>query len=85
MAAWQFLVQHGNSLGLLFDIASAVLITLFGLPPNVTRGGVTHLITQQTDTAEASKATRYARLGRTGLVLLIIGFGLQFLSSVVPR
>jgi len=38
MTAWWFVVQHGNSIGLIFDIVGAILLALFGLPPAVNRG-----------------------------------------------
>jgi len=85
MTAWRLLLEHGNTVGLVFDIVGALLITLFGLPPAVDRGGVTYLITEGTDQAEARKATRYERLGRFGLILLVIGFGLQLVASISQR
>ena len=35
--------------------------------------------------AACRKADRYELIGRLGLVLLIIGLGLQFVASVAPR
>ncbi len=85
MKAWWFLVQHGNTIGLSFDIVGAVLITRYGLPPAVDRGGKQYLITGQADEAEARKAIRYECVGRLGLILLIIGFAFQLVSSIWTR
>jgi hypothetical protein len=89
VTAWWFLVQHSNSIGLMFDIVGAFLLALFGLPPAVSREGTIYVVEGAravgTDPAAARKAKRYERLGRVGLGLLIIGFALQFVSSVVPK
>ena len=89
MTAWCFLVQHGTTIGLIFDIVGASLLALFGLPPVVNREGRIFMgigvAAIGTDHAAARKAKRYERLGHLGLFLLIIGFAFQLVSSVSTR
>ena len=69
MTAWCFLVQHGNTIGLVFDIVGAFLLALFGLQPVVNRGGAIFMGQTRrvgTDRAGARKAERYERLGTSG-------------------
>jgi hypothetical protein len=88
MRAWWFLVQHGNSIGLVFDIVGASRLALFGLPPQANRGGaifagpVRHVAM---DHAAARKAELFERLGHLGLCLLIIGFVFQLVASIWAR
>ena len=88
MTAWCFLVQHGNTIGLVFDIVGAFLLALFGLQPVVNRGGAIFMGQTRrvgTDRAGARKAERYERLGHFGLCLLIIGFVCQLIASISTR
>ena len=85
----RFLVQHGNTIGLLLDIAGATLLAWFGLPPVVNREGRIYMAvgTRQIgiDHAAVRKAKRYEFLGRIGLCLLILGFAFQFIASLSTR
>jgi hypothetical protein len=63
-----------NSIGLLADIAGAVLLWKYGLPEALSREGHSYLILEQTDEAEKAKAARYDWWSRIGLGLLIAGF-----------
>ena len=88
MTAWCFLVQHGTTIGLIFDIVGAILLARFGLPPVVNRGGgiFTGPVRRiGTDVAAARKAEKYERRGHFGVFLLIIGFAFQLVSSVSTR
>jgi hypothetical protein len=70
-----------NSLGLFFDIAGAVLLYLYGLPENISPTGSTAIVLEKKDEQEIAKAACYKRRGRLGLILLIVGFLLQFVSN----
>ena len=63
--------------GLALDVMGAVLIFKFGLPTEVRRGGHSFLRLEGDDPDEANKARRYDRYGRTGALLLILGFIFQ--------
>jgi hypothetical protein len=85
----RFLMQHGNSIGLVCDIVGAGLLFFFGVPPMVNPSGRIFMTREMrvvgTDPAAIRRAKRYERLGRLGLILLIVGFALQFLSNCSPR
>lgn len=69
-----------TSAGLLMDIIGVTLIFFFGIAPQVRPGGSTYL-TVGSDPKEATKASRYKRLGQLGLLLIILGFGAQIFGS----
>lgn len=75
-----------NSLGLFFDIFSGILIFKYGLPPkNVRRGKTLHLLLEQEkNEKEQKKEGKYDFLANIGLILLIFGFCLQFVSGFLP-
>lgn len=63
-----------TSAGLMLDIAGAILLFLFGLPPDFDPLGRTFIVTSDSDDTERTKGDRYRFWGRVGLVLLILGF-----------
>ena len=73
--------QAISSVGLLIDIAGAVLIFLYGLPADVRRTGAVFLCLEQDDVSERKKAVKYDHLARFGLGLLILGFLIQLVSN----
>lgn len=70
-----------NDFGLILDIIGASLLFKFGLPASIDRKGHVHIITEQLDDAEIKKGKHYDRLGRLGLILLVVGFVLQLVSN----
>lgn len=74
--------QMLNIFGLVGGIAGAVLLFLFGLPPQVSRGGVSSLLLEQVDEAEKSRAARYDRLGHVGIGLVLLAFLLQLAAAL---
>ena len=70
-----------NSLGLALDVVGVILIWRYGLPEHINRNGAQHLLLEGADESEQKKAARYDLLSRLGLLLLILGFGLQALSN----
>jgi hypothetical protein len=74
-----------NAAGLICDIIGAMLIWKYALPALIDRSGDEYLISGVKDAAEIAKAKLYDRRGRFGVVLLVIGFALQFASDFVPR
>ena len=71
------------TVGLGLDVAGAILIFVFGLPPAVNRGGTGALLLEGHNPAEAKKARWYDRLSGGGILLLIIGFLLQIWGAWV--
>lgn len=72
-----------NSLGLLCDIAGAILIFRYGLPEPVNKAGNSWMLLEETDLTEIAKARRYDRLARLGLFLLLFGFAGQLVSNLI--
>jgi hypothetical protein len=72
-----------NSSGLVFDISGAILLFKYGLPEDVRRKGQSYLLLEGTDDAQIAKGKLYDRFGRAGVILLILGFALQFFSNFV--
>ncbi len=71
-----------NIAGLVLDIVGVIILFKFGLPADIRRGGITHLITEQIDQEEADEAARYDRWSLFGLITLIVGFLVQGAGSV---
>ena len=69
-----------TSLGLALDIFGAILLFLFGLPPDFDPLGRRFITLEQTDEAEREKGKRYRFWGRFGLGLLIAGFFAQLVA-----
>jgi len=70
-----------NSLGLILDIAGALLLLRFGLPPRIDPEGHIHLILEQIDESEIALGRRYLRWSKIAVVLLILGFIGQLISN----
>lgn len=69
--------------GLSLDIAGVFLIFYFGIPPRVDPEGHTYFIMEQPDELEKQKANRYRKRSNLGLYLLVGGFALQILGTVL--
>lgn len=74
MATW------ANSLGLVLDIAGAVMLWRYGLPEAVSREGFNYLVLERQDEAEKRKAERYDKWARIALSLIVTGFALQLIA-----
>ncbi len=70
-----------NSIGLVADIAGALLIWRFGLLEPLSRTGAKYLVTGLLDEKEKAKAARFHVLSTVGVVLIIIGFALPLASN----
>jgi hypothetical protein len=71
-------------LGLVFDIVGVGLLWRFGLPPEVSRGGKSFLILEQTDENEKKKAEKYDCMSYVSLALIVVGFLLQAAGTKLP-
>ena len=72
-----------NSVGLLLDIAGALLLLRYGLPPRIDPEGKVHLITGGIDEGEVALGKRYRKWSNIGVILLIAGFAFQLISNFV--
>jgi len=72
-----------SSIGLVADIIGAVLIFKYGIPPRIDPEGHQHLILEQIDEGEKTKAASYIILSQVGVGLLILGFALQLFSNFI--
>lgn len=70
-----------NSIGLVLDIAGALLLWKYGLPEHLSREGHVYFVLNEIDEEEKAKAKKYDRWSHAGLSLLILGFGLQLVSN----
>ncbi len=71
-----------DTVGLALNLAGAVIIFFFGLPPRVRETGARYLLLEGEDKKEIEKGKRYRMISRFGLILLAIGFLLQLLGKV---
>lgn len=78
-----------NSIGLLCDIAGAIIIFKFGLPPAIEKNRTGHIdiidgsgfnTNRQNEIDEDNK---YKKWNKIGLILLILGFVLQLVSNFI--
>ena len=70
------------AIGLAMDIVGVLLLWRFGLPPNVSRGGTSYLILEQSDEAEARKAKVYDHVAHVAITLIVLGFILQLIATL---
>ena len=70
-----------NSLGLIFDIFAALMLSKYGLPESISRGGVERLALEQINEEEKAKAEHYDRMAKIAIGLLVAGFLLQLISN----
>ena len=73
-----------TTIGLSLDIVGVLLLWRFGLPPDVRRGGKSFLLLEQSDEAEAKRAQLYDRFSHLAILLLVAGFALQLLGTLLP-
>jgi hypothetical protein len=72
-----------NTSGLFADILGACLLFFFGPPPSVFLSEGRELLwTQSKEPGAAARAKGRTRLGRIGLLLLIVGFALQVIGNL---
>ena len=70
-------------MGLVLDIAGAILLWKYGLPESISREGTITLSIGQVDEAEVAKAKTYDCWSKLGLTLLILGFIFQLISNFI--
>ena len=77
------LIKWFGPIGLILDIIGAALIFKYGLPEEISRNGNSYRISEQDDSYEKDIAKRYDKLSKLGFRLLIVGFLLQLISSII--
>ena len=70
-----------NSFGLFLGILGAVLIYIYGVPNKIDKEGKTSLSIEEIDEDEIKLAQKYIHRPNFGILLLIMSFGLQFISN----
>ncbi len=74
-----------NALGLIFDIAGVLIVSKFGLPEAINKSGQQPLMAMKIDEEEKIKAKKYGTCSKFGILLIFIGFTLQFLSDFIEH
>jgi hypothetical protein len=69
--------------GLIADIIGVVMLFKYGLPEIERTGGAQKIITSKVDKSAISREAKYDRNGKIGLFLIVFGFVLQFVSSLI--
>lgn len=72
-----------NCAGLGLDIIGALLMFYFGIPQMANRGGQSYLLLEGVDTEQVERAKRYDKYARLGLIALVMGFAIQFVSNAL--
>jgi len=71
-----------NVIGLIFDLIGVILLFIYGLPAQIDRSGTTHLVTGHIDKEEVAKGKFYDKMGKLGLVCVIVGFLFQLVANL---
>ena len=72
-----------NIIGLVFDIAGVIGLFMYGIPKEISKSGSINLILEQEDEGEKEEWNKYDKRSKIALSLIIIGFTLQIVSSVL--
>ncbi len=70
-------------IGLALNLAGAIIILRFGLPPRVSESGMGYLALESVDEGEIKKGKKYRMISRIGLILLVVGFLFQLLEKII--
>jgi hypothetical protein len=70
-------------IGLIADIIGVVMLFKYGLPEIERTGGAKKIITIAVDKSAIGREAKYDRNGKIGLALIVVGFVLQFVSSLI--
>ncbi len=62
-----------------------VLLFIYGIPKQIDTGGKISLILEQEDEEEKEKIKKYKRYGNIGLILIAIGFIIDFILVFIDR
>ena len=73
-----------NTTGLSLDIIGALLLLFFWVAPQTAFKGQLATIAEEYSVEDRKNLTCKKILARFGLVLIIVGFGLQLLSNLIP-
>jgi hypothetical protein len=71
-----------NIVGLIGNLAGVILLFRYGMPYRVASGGHSYFITEQADPRELKAERVYKALGFVGLILIIVGTGLQIWATL---
>jgi hypothetical protein len=71
-----------GTLGLVLDIIGVLLIYLYGIPNDLNAKGLIYKVCEGTDEDEVKKYKKCKRRSDFGLILVLIGFVFQLISSI---
>ncbi|CAN7720106.1 hypothetical protein [Mesorhizobium sp. LjNodule214] len=72
-----------NIVGLLLSLVGVIVLFRYGMPYRVRSGGFDVIVIEQTNQDEIALERRYDYFGICGLVLIILGTGLQIVANIV--
>jgi hypothetical protein len=72
-----------NSLGLVADIIGALMLTKFGLSPDIDPQGRQSLLLEDEDQEQIAKGKVYKRWSRIAIWLIVLGFVIQLISDLI--
>ena len=72
-----------SSIGLFLDIIGVIMLFKYGLPSEVSKEGNVMIVLEQTDDEQIKKWKRYNLCSKVALSIIILGFVLQIVPSVI--
>ncbi|TPJ85515.1 hypothetical protein FJ434_16450 [Mesorhizobium sp. B2-5-13] len=71
-----------NIAGSVCSLAGVIVLFRYGMPYKVRTGGTTNIIIEQIDEEEVALERRYDKYGLGGLILIVLGTGLQIAANL---
>jgi ketopantoate hydroxymethyltransferase len=72
-----------SSIGIALDMIGVIVIFFFGITPRLNIEGQTYRVTGEKNENEIRLAKIYKRISLSGLIIVFIGFLLQFISNLI--
>ncbi len=73
-----------NFLSALTGLIGTIIIFIYGVPTKIDTKGESYMCLEGYDTKEISDIAKYKIISKLGLGSLILSFGLQMLSAIIP-
>jgi hypothetical protein len=70
-----------NITGLVLNLVGVIILFRYGMPFQVPTGGAVHIITEQVDAAETALESRYEVFGYFGMLVIVVGTGMQIVGA----
>jgi ketopantoate hydroxymethyltransferase len=72
-----------SSIGIALDMIGVIVIFFFGITPRLNIEGQTYRVAGEKNENEIRLAKIYKRISLSGLIIVFIGFLLQFISNLI--